>query len=232
MRCLVISSCTADKAVDHPERLVLADFRDAARRTRREGELTDQGLPAADLYTGQQHLGMMRGVRRLRAALIPDSVDVMIVSAGYGLVSERQILAPYEATFDSMSAHEARNWAHELRLPEHVRTAARSYEIAVFLLGGRYLDAIAPPLHPEPGQRLIFLAKPTAARRLQAVGVTIGPAGQAQTCYGAGYVALKGRMFELFAAAASRDPSWWQRIIDDERGVAFLEAVEAGLSSA
>lgn len=39
---------------------------------------------------------MMRGVGALRRALGDDQVDVVIVSAGYGLIAEHRRIAPYD----------------------------------------------------------------------------------------------------------------------------------------
>ena len=67
MRLLLVTSCTGSKAVTHPGRLTRDDFRDPARLAAREGELAEALLPAAGMYTGQQHVQAMRGAERLRA---------------------------------------------------------------------------------------------------------------------------------------------------------------------
>jgi hypothetical protein len=58
-----------------------------------------------------------------------------------------------------------------------VRAALEDVELAIFLLGSRYLDAIGPPIAARDRQRLVFLAKPSESLRLAGPGVLIVPAG-------------------------------------------------------
>ncbi len=54
------------------------------------------------MYTGWQHLYLMRGVDRLRRAFGDDFVDLRIVSAGYGLIAADREICPYDVTFSKM----------------------------------------------------------------------------------------------------------------------------------
>ncbi len=106
MRMLVVSSCTGRKCVSHDRKLTLEDSRDPYRLRAREAELTGYRVPAHQLYTGLQHVFLMKGVRLLRERFGSSCVAVKIVSASYGLVSETQPLAPYEATFNEIAGRE------------------------------------------------------------------------------------------------------------------------------
>jgi hypothetical protein len=64
-RLLVISSCTGAKAVKEPA-LTLDDFADPDRLVQREHELAWVRRPAAAMYTGWQHVYLMRGVELFR----------------------------------------------------------------------------------------------------------------------------------------------------------------------
>jgi hypothetical protein len=68
------------------------------------------------MYRGRQHLRLMDGVRLLRERFGAEAVELYIVSAGYGLVAEERLIAPYEASFNSMTAGQARAWARKLRI--------------------------------------------------------------------------------------------------------------------
>lgn len=227
MRLLVITSCTGEKAVDHDRRLTLADFRHPSRLRERELELERWRTPAGQLYTGQQHVQLMSGVRRLRERYGPDAVTVQIVSAGYGLVAEDRLLAPYEATFNGMGRSEARAWARHLGIARDVRQALPGFPLVIFLLGSIYLSAVEPPVTPVAGQRVLFLAKPDEADRLARPGVTVVPAGKAEaTRYGAGLIALKGRMFDLFARGLVREGQpLWDSVRRDDSPASFLRAL-------
>jgi hypothetical protein len=222
---LVISSCTGDKAVKTPKELTLADFADSDRLARREQELASLRRAAGEMYTGKQHVHLMCGVTNLRQAFGNDFVHLRILSAGYGLIEEDRAICPYNVTFNDMSKAQARAWARHLGVPSNVRAALKDLEVAIFLLGSRYLDAIDPPIAARNGQRLVFLAKPSESSRLAGPGVVTVPAGKSETRYGAGLVALKGKMFELFARALAQRRELLGDIKADHSPATFLNAL-------
>jgi len=210
-RLLVITSCTGEKAVHHADQLRLLDFRNPGRLAERERSLVKLQRPAGQMYTGRQHQRLMEGVRQLRQKYGHDEVNVQIVSAGYGLVPEGRLIAPYEATFNDMGLPEMRAWAKTLGIAVAVRKTTAESPLVIFLLGSRYLEAVAPPVVPDRGQRFVFFAKPSENQRLRAPGVTVVPAGKPEaTAYGEGLVALKGKMFALLADALVQhgEPLW------------------------
>lgn len=73
---------------------MLDDFRKgAAHVERREAELSNLLTPAEDLYSGQQHVRLMRGIHGYQSANGNKAdVDLWILSAGYGLVPGDQNL--------------------------------------------------------------------------------------------------------------------------------------------
>jgi hypothetical protein len=171
-------------------------------------------------------------VRRIRARYGKKAVELRIVSAGYGLVNEEQMLAPYNVTFNNMRGSAARDWARRLNIPADVRSCLAPYPLVIVLLGERYLQAVAPPVPAARGQRLIFLAKPGLAGRVAGPRVTSVNAGTAETSrYGAGTIALKGKMFELFAAGLVADPQMWQGIMSDDSPKSFVRAMAEGRRS-
>ena len=96
LKTLVITSCTGEKLY-HPEnQLVQTDFADSELLAKREAELREYKTPAGKIYTGMQHLRLMEGISALRKAFGEDVVDLFIVSAGYGVISEKKEVAPYE----------------------------------------------------------------------------------------------------------------------------------------
>lgn len=137
----VITACTGLKAPSTSPPLTMSDFvrgREHVRalHRRRNGSL----VPAEELYRGQQHVRLMRGVEMARA--LNHRISVSIVSAGYGLVSGDELLAPYECTFQGMPASERRAWAGRLLLAEQVNAAlSRQSDVAVVLMGDDYFDA-------------------------------------------------------------------------------------------
>src|SRR4051812_31491044 len=142
-RVLVLTSCTGVKAATDGPVLACADFPRGRSyvEARHRRDLAPALLPAEDLYRGQQHLRLMRGVQAAREAATID-VDLRIVSAGYGVVRGSESLAPYECTFQGMRRDRRREWARELAIPEATRTAlATRTDLTVVLLGDEYLDS-------------------------------------------------------------------------------------------
>lgn len=202
------------------------DFAHPGRLAQREHDLACARRRAAEMYTGWQHVYLMRGVDRLRRTFGDDFVDVRILSAGYGLIEEDRAICPYNVTFNGMRKAEARAWARHLGVPRDVRAALRDVEVAIFLLGSRYLDAIDPPIPARTGQRLILLAGPSELSRLAGAGVVTVPAGTSEaTTYGAGTVALKGKMFERFADALAGRRELFDEVTADDSPATFLKAL-------
>lgn len=226
MRVLVITSCTGQKAVTTRDALRMEDFDDHARLAAREVELGPFQRPAGTMYTGQQHVRAMRGVRALRRAAGVGAVDVAIVSAGYGVVDEQRSIAPYDVTFTGMSAAAIGRRGARLGVPIAARALLPGHDVVFLLLGSDYLTALAPPLTASADQRLVYLAKPDE-RRVTRESVVV-PAGKTEAGrYGAGLVALKGRMLELIGAAVLRDGApVLERIKADEKPATVIALLD------
>jgi hypothetical protein len=215
MKILVITSCTGEKAVDSPDQLTLADFRQgrdhvAAREVAMAALLT----PAELLYSGMQHQRLMRGVQAARATagLV---VDLNIVSAGYGLIPGAKLLAPYEATFIGMKKPEARDWAKQLNLAHDVRQLlAQPYDLGLVLLGDDYLEALALDEGVKlGGPTILFCGKASAARLPDLKGLQpVVLANKDATRFSCGMVGIKGelasRLLERLALRPEQLPSF------------------------
>jgi len=228
MNLLVISSCTGEKNVRNcPLPLREEDFNDASLFMRREAELSEWRLPAATLYTGWQHRYMVRGLNALRLRFGTSCCTLKIISAGYGLVEENQTLIPYEVSFKGKSSLWIRKRAERLGIPEAVRKSVLNFDAVVFLLGKEYLLSMHPPVVPDRNQRFAFF---TSNLNLPFdAAATIVPAGKSETRFGAGLVALKGKMFELFAYGLCANPELWNLFLADKTPATVLNAVEVGL---
>ncbi len=232
MKLLVITSCTSKKAVDAPNKLILEDFRDPERLRRKEAALQRYQLPAFRMYTGQQHLAVIHGVRVLRTRYQRDAVALQILSAGYGLVPEDRLIAPYEVTFKGMAQEDKRSWARSLGVPHAVRDVIQGHDLVVFLLGADYLDVIEPPLEASRDQRLVFLAKPGRCPALRGAGVTAVPTGKSEASrWRASPIALKGKMFELFSKGlVSEGEVMLDRLLEDDTPATFEHLMTIGAS--
>lgn len=232
-RILVITSCTGEKAVTSDQALTLDDFaRGGKHLKQREKELKDLMLPAEELYTGQQHVRLMRGVQAIREHRnnngTPLKLDLWVLSAGYGLVPGDRKLAPYECTFQGMKTKELRQWADTLKVPEQFRElVGEKYDLALILLGDSYLAACAiDATVPFSGPTLLFCGTGAAKRlpKLPKVKVTTvsNPDAKRFSCP---LVSIKGEIAtRLFARVVAKDLSIHQLA---DPAVDLLEAIGA-----
>lgn len=217
-RVLVLTSCTGEKSVDDERRLTQDDFaRGASHVKAREREMKKLLTPAQDLYTGLQHVRLMRGVKALREARSDLALDLWVLSAGYGLVPTDRTLAPYEATFNGMRKAELQAWAEHLHVPQDVRRLlADPYDLALVLLGDDYLTACAlDDTITLGGPTLVFAGKAGAARlprlpRLRTV-VLGNPDASRFAC---GLVGLKGEVAARLLEHLREDTHLIPRLLD------------------
>jgi hypothetical protein len=169
-RVLVITSCTGDKAVAHEKALTLADFQQGtAHIKKREKELAKLKTRADELYTGQHHVRLMRGVNSVGSNGKPAEfeVDLRILSAGYGFVTPERKLAPYECTFQTMRAKEIDAWANSLGTPKQFRDlVAEKYDLILILLSDDYLRACSLTDDVVFGGHILLLCGTSLAKKL------------------------------------------------------------------
>src|SRR6266568_1098554 len=180
----------------------LWDEQDDDRVTRNFGELEKYRVPAGQLYRGRQHLQLMQGVELLRQTFGHTVVDVKIISAGFGLVSEEQPLPPYNATFADLPSSKILAISQRLCIPQKINhLMSNSYDCAFFLLGDSYLLSIGLPFFQKPNFPCLFLAGPSSHKRVPRRSpyyfVRVGQDDSIAFSYN--LVGLKGQLFKLFA---------------------------------
>lgn len=216
-RILVITSCTGEKRF-HPEnQLVLADFQDISRLQQREKELSDFVCRAGEMYTGLQHLRAMEGVQQLRETFGQKQVDVIILSAGYGLISEHQLIVPYQVTFNTMKGPQVDEWARFLQIRDRFEDVINSYHLILILLGDNYLRSLSLPVATQPHQTLIFLASNKSQsyiRGLAAKTFILTLSNAEAKHYKYGLVGLKGFLLKLFAESLTREPELLSKVYE------------------
>jgi len=219
MRISVITSCTGEKVVESERQLVLEDFAKGTEHVaKRELELQDLLRPAGEIYSGEQHVRLMRGLQVVRSLNgSAPSTDLHILSAGYGLIPEGRVVAPYETTFATMKTKELRDWADSLNVPEDFRkTVARPYDFGLILLGDNYLAACALDASVKFGGPTLLFCGTGMAKKLpplQNVRVVAisNPEARRFSC---GLVGLKGELAARLLGEVTKDASLASRILD------------------
>jgi hypothetical protein len=225
---LILTSCTGEKAVDDPRQLVLADFQQGpAHVALRERELHDLLRSAGEIYTGEQHLRLMRGVSAFREANAGGAatVDLQILSAGYGIIPEGRLVAPYECTFATMKTKELRAWADALQVPTAFRrTVAQPYQLGLILLGDNYLSACSLDAQVQFGGPTLLFCGTGMAKKLPLIEnvrvVTLSnPEAKRFSC---GLIGLKGELAKRVLQILSEKPDAVAQLMDPDTDVLAL----------
>ena len=161
------------------------------------------------MYTAIQHLRVMEGVSFLRTELGAEAIDVAILSAGYELMHETQMIVPYEMTFNTMKGYEVDEWARFLRVHDRLEKAILGYDLVFMLLGDNYLRSLSLPIETQASQTLIFLTSRGSASYVHSLHANtfvlpLDNDSAKRYCYG--LVGLKGFLFKRFAQAAALEP--------------------------
>ena len=217
MRILTITSCTGEKVSSPANQLMLNDFaQSGAHLKQREKELKEFKLPAEEIYTGQQHIRLMRGIEAVKTAKNL-KVDLHILSAGYGMIPADQVVVPYECTFATMKTKELRQWADKLQVPQGFReTVGQKYDFGLVLLGDDYLDACALDAKVKfGGPTLLFCGTGTAKalpqmNHIRVVAIS-NPEAKRFSC---GLVALKGELAARVLKGVAKDPAVVKQLME------------------
>lgn len=174
MDILVISACSGTKR--HNAVLDCEDI-DSTSREELIEEYPNGTEPAARLYEGNEHDHVGSAVESLRELA---TVDWLIISAGFGVVSAETPLPSYECTFSDDESNEARARnlgydpeeltkketlravANEKSIPNDLeRWLSKEYDIVFVVLGESYLIAAEEALSsiPRGAKAFAFAAK-------------------------------------------------------------------------
>ena len=194
----VLTSCTSTKQYKPSHELTQKDFADlsADAQGRRIAELSEYTLPAYQMYTGNQHARLIAGIEDLRAN--GSTVDLHIISAGYGLIGGNQPIVPYECTFSGMTVGEIEAWASYLKIPETTAQLFQQthYDLVLVLLGDTYLRALQLTDDTVFGSPTLFLCASKSEKFIKGVGefYKVNLSGAEAKRFHCGLVGLKGEL--------------------------------------
>ncbi|TEU13013.1 MAG: hypothetical protein E3J21_19660 [Anaerolineales bacterium] len=200
MKALVISSCTKRKRYAPPGQPDCPDLDDPVRRMQKEQELHAYKLRAIEMYTGQHHLHVREGLELVWNKLGHESVSLVILSAGYGVLQPGQLIIPYECTFRSMKRRGVIARSHKLGIRRDIEKLVQGFDLIFYLLGKEYLWALEPlPLTVDTGiKQFFFVGQGFSARIPEGLGVFRMPAGsQEARQHRQVNLSFKGYLFKL-----------------------------------
>lgn len=157
MRTLVVTPCSAKKRGDAPHPASADDLDDPERHRRAEARLAAFACPASEMYTGKHHRLVMSGLFDVWQRWGRETLDLSILSAGYGLLDPDDAIIPYDVTFDQFDQAALVSHAAHLQLPGRASELVQQYELVFYLLSGRYLAVLGLPLDvPDQVQQIVL----------------------------------------------------------------------------
>ena len=207
-RILVVTSCTGEKRFKPKNQLTIEDFKDREILKEKSQLLSQYSCPAGEMYKGLQHRRVMEGVNILRSCLGKESVDVKIISAGYGIISEEEMIVPYSVTFNDMKSDEISSWADFLKIHENFQQVIIGYDLIFVLLGDKYLRALKLPVETQANKTLIFLTAKSSIKHIKLSNFkshlwTLDNADASR--FSCALVGLKGHLLRLIAIEIKLD---------------------------
>ncbi len=137
---LVISSCGKLKAMSHPNQPTCASLSNKQQREKAKRKFQKMSMDAGNLYTGEQARFIRKSLEVLR---LFSSVEHRILSAGFGLVDEKDLLPPYDCSFTNKTKKDIQIMSRNLSIPDKVkRIAKEEFELVYLALGKDYLTAV------------------------------------------------------------------------------------------
>ncbi len=178
---------------------------------RKDPAAVSGGLAAEDLYVGEQHTRLMRGVRSLRKAQW--DVDLRILSARHGVVRGSRRLRAYDASFSGLGGPAIDRAAKDLRVRGSLRNLLRGErDLILFLLGEDYMRAAGIGPTTKLGGPTIAFGGRSLSRREERLPLRVVPAGRCEARrFSCGVVGLKGELAGRLLYLVGHEP----RLLDD-----------------
>ena len=230
----IITSCTGEKKFSPASQLMQEDFRaiyDAKAFTSKEDVLGEYRTEAEDIYTGQQHLRLMKGINFFRENFGTENVNFWILSAGYGMITANKQVVPYECTFQGMKAAEIKEWSNHLNISETARKVfAEKADLTIVLLGDSYLKALDLDETFEFASPTVFLCSPGAQKLIKGKGKVkiIQLSNLEAKRFSCGLVALKGELASrILKRLVIEGEGFKQILFDSENALALFDEADA-----
>jgi hypothetical protein len=190
-------------------------------------------ISAESLYTGQQHVRLMRGVRSYRQACEPaGELRLRILSALHGLLAPDEAVGPYDHSFSSMSVPAIQREAKEKNIPSDVgRLLSTAFQLGVLLLADPYLRACDLTPGMTLGGPVIAFCSPAAGARLPEIrGLRVVPLSNSDARrFSCGMIALKGELGRRILSTLADYPERIDELLDPR--VAVPEWLQANTAS-
>jgi len=142
LRILVIGSCGKKKSIqstDTPTCNDLASIDDIREWRKKPGR---PSIRARELYIGNQNRELAKGVDLLRR-IEKTEIKFSILSAGFGLVDENDMIPPYDCSFTGMRKSQIQERAEWLKISSDFKELlATGFDLVYLALGKKYFPTL------------------------------------------------------------------------------------------
>ncbi|MBN1331007.1 MAG: hypothetical protein JXA54_16160 [Candidatus Heimdallarchaeota archaeon] len=114
MKILIFASCSKTKSIKYPHQPTCNEIKSKEIRESYLQQFPEK-KQAADLYRGALNITTTGAVNQLREFF---DVSYYIISAGFGILHEKDLVPPYECSFSEMSKQQIEERANLLKIPE------------------------------------------------------------------------------------------------------------------
>jgi len=140
MKILVFASCSKRKSLSYPNEPTCKDIIMKGMKDSYVQKFPEKRT-ARDLYRGSLNISVNSAVKQLKEFF---DVGFYIVSAGFGIVEENELVPPYNCTFSTMTKDEIIERARVLRIPNDFQEIIEKEkpDLIYLALGNTYLQAL------------------------------------------------------------------------------------------
>lgn len=139
-KILVVSSCTKKKKKFHLNQPKCSELKTKESKAFFIKKYPKYTCKAREMYSGYQHKCIYNAITLLREIAY---VDFYILSAGFGLIEENELLPAYDCTFSNKNNHYILARSIKLNIPEDFnKLVNKTYDLIYLALGRSYLESL------------------------------------------------------------------------------------------
>jgi hypothetical protein len=219
LKIRIITSCTGKKIVKHENQPDYNGVRAILEGKISSDELSLPMISAGKLYSGRQHLQVMKGIYNYDG-----DVDLWILSAAFGLIPQDEMIFPYDATFSGKNKNLIISLSQKMGIPSSMEKLLREKtDITLILLGKEYLQAAQISHEIKSKGVVYYLAAPSVKTLIPRDGIHVELGMDQARKFKATLISLKGVIAAMFLDKINR-------VGDDsplpQTGEEFLQFIE------
>ncbi|MCY3411229.1 MAG: hypothetical protein INQ03_06270 [Candidatus Heimdallarchaeota archaeon] len=153
LKILIIGSCGKKKKVSDSSEPTCNNLRTKRQRVNAIKIFEEKLTPARYLYTGRQATLISESIDLLRKN---HHVDYYILSAGFGLVHEDDMLPPYDCSFNGDSKSKILARADQLGINEKLGQINEKYDQIFLIMGIKYLWTLELDIIENIGNKVVI----------------------------------------------------------------------------